>query len=98
MATLSVLTWVGNAAAVLCGSRGDVTAQAQHAGCSRRTAYDHAAKGRQAVAEAPLPGPARAGLLDEARALRRRLHHSADSPQPGRALDKPAQQRFAVSA
>jgi hypothetical protein len=97
MATLSVLTWIGNAAAVLCGSHGDVTAHAQQAGCSRQTAYDHAAKVQQAVADAQLPGPSRATLLDEVRALRQQLDQVSDVSPP-RPLDKPAQQRFAVSA
>ena len=70
MATLSVLTWIGNAAAALCGRHGDVTAQAHGHGCSRQTVYDHADKVEQAVADAQLPGARRADLLEE----NRRLH------------------------
>jgi hypothetical protein len=70
MAMLPVLSWIGNAAAVLFGKHGDVTAQAEQAGCSRQTAYDHAAKVEQVVAEAQLPGPSRADLLDENQSLR----------------------------
>jgi hypothetical protein len=60
MATLSVLTWIGNAAAVLTGSWGAVTAQTQQAGCSRQAAYTHAQRVQQAVAEAQAGGPSRA--------------------------------------
>jgi hypothetical protein len=70
MAMLPVLSWIGNAAAVLFGKHGDVSAQAEQAGCSRQTAYDHAAKVEQIVAEAQLPGPSRADLLDENLRLR----------------------------
>ena len=42
MATLPAVVWIGNAAAVLCGDHGDVTAQARAAGCSRQAAYLHA--------------------------------------------------------
>jgi hypothetical protein len=71
MSTLSVFTWIGNAAAALCGKHGDVSAQARQAGCSRQSVYDHAAKVEQAVAEAQLPGPSRQQLLDEVAVLRK---------------------------
>jgi hypothetical protein len=70
VATLSLLAWIGNAAAVLCGRHGDVTQQACHNGCSRQTVYDHAAKVEQAVADARRPGPARDQLLEENQRLR----------------------------
>jgi hypothetical protein len=57
MHTLSVLTWIGNAAAVLLGQHGDITQQTQQAGCSRQVAYQHASRVRQAVADAQRPGP-----------------------------------------
>jgi hypothetical protein len=34
-----VFTWIGNAAAALCGKHGDITHQAQTAGCSRQTVF-----------------------------------------------------------
>jgi hypothetical protein len=74
MAKLPVLSWIGNAAAVLFGRHGEVTQQAQEAGCSRQAAYDHAAKVQQAVAEAQLPGPRRADLLQENQLLRQENH------------------------
>ena len=70
MTMLPVFSWIGNAAAALFGKHGAVTAQAAQAGCSRQTVYDHANKVEQAVAEAQLPGPRRADLLDENRRLR----------------------------
>lgn len=73
MAKLSILSWIGNAAAVLFGKHGDITTQAHQAGCSRQAAYDHADKVQQAVAAAQQPGPDRVALLDEVRDLRRQL-------------------------
>jgi hypothetical protein len=70
MARLSVLGWIGNAAARLCGNHGDVSQQARSAGCSRQTVYDHADKVRQAVQDAQLPGPSRQQLLAENALLR----------------------------
>jgi hypothetical protein len=52
VARLSVLAWIGNAAAALFGKHGAVTDQAQETPCSRQTVYDHQAKVIQAVAEA----------------------------------------------
>lgn len=42
MLKFSLRTWIRNAAAVFSGRRGAVTDQAQEAGCSRQTVYDHA--------------------------------------------------------
>ena len=62
MRKLSVLTWIGNAAAVLCGHWGAVTAQAHAAGCSRQAVYDQAQCVEQAVTEAQQSGPSRAAV------------------------------------
>jgi hypothetical protein len=70
MAKLSVLTWIGNAAARLCGKHGDVSQQAEKAGCSRQSVYDHADKVQRAVEDAQLPGPTREQLLAENARLR----------------------------
>jgi hypothetical protein len=70
LAKLSILQRIGNAAAALFGGHGAVTTQAKEVGCSRQTVYDHAAKVEQATADAQLPGPRRADLLDENRRLR----------------------------
>src|ERR1700722_7744096 len=70
MAKVSLRNRIGNAYTALFGEYGDVTAQAKQADCSRQTVYDHAEKVQQAVADAQLPGPNRADLLDENRRLR----------------------------
>src|SRR5271155_2950653 len=78
MNTLSLGTWVRNAAAVFSGCYGAVTRQAKQAGCSRQTVYDHAHQVEQRLqapavtmppAEVPMPTPA--PILDEP--TRRRL-------------------------
>ena len=46
MLKLLIPSWIGDAAAALCGRHGAVTARAEQAGCSRQTVYDH---GRQLV-------------------------------------------------
>jgi hypothetical protein len=65
MFKLPVLTWIGNAAARLCGKQGDVSAQAAQAGCSRQTVYAHADKVQQVLEDARLPGPSRVQLLEQ---------------------------------
>jgi hypothetical protein len=78
MNTLSLRTLVRNAAAVFSGRYGAVTRQAEQAGCSRQTVYDHARQVEQrlqtpAPATPPpeIPSPAPAAVLDET--ARRRL-------------------------
>lgn len=80
MNTLSLRTWVRNAAAVFSGCYGAVTRQAEQAGCSRQTVYDHARRIEQrlhpvAPAEPTVavatPAPTPATSLDES--TRRRL-------------------------
>lgn len=98
MLKLPLPSWIGNAAAVLTGEHGDVTAAADKAGCSRQTAYDHADKVQLALLEARLPGPARSQLLaqveqlrQENAALRRQLANRID-------FDQPRQKRLAATA
>jgi hypothetical protein len=88
MAKLSVLTWIGNAAAVLCGPRGAITAQTQQAGCSRQAAYQHAQRVHQAVADLHASHPPREQLLqerllllEENRQLWAALEHAVDFPE-----------------
>ncbi len=80
MTTLSLRTLVRNAAAVFSGVYGAVTRQAEQAGCSRQTVYDHARQVErrlQPVAPAvpaaavPTPAPTPTNSLDES--IRRRL-------------------------
>ena len=54
MAKLPIVSWMGNAAAVLVGGWGAVSRQARAAGCSRQTAYDHAEKVESAEPRAEL--------------------------------------------
>src|SRR3954453_14511960 len=79
MDTLSLRTLVRNAAAVFSGCYGAVTRQAQQAGCSRQTVYEHARRIERrlepaAPASTPVevlsPAPAPAVVLDEATRLR----------------------------
>ena len=98
MAKLSVLTWIGNAAAVLCGRHGDVTRQARQAGCSRQAAYQHAHQVQQAVTQLHAGGPARQQLLhanaqlrEENRQLWAALETAIDFPEP-------KQRRFVATA
>jgi hypothetical protein len=73
VATLPAVVWIGNAAAVLCGSHGDVTAQTRAADCSRQAAYDHADAVLDAVLQARQPGPDRDTLRRQVAELHRRL-------------------------
>jgi len=98
MLKISLASWIANAAACLCGRHGDVTTQAQTAGCSRQTAYDHARK-VHAVVEAEFAGGSpRQQLLDQVRALRHEntqlwawLEQTIDFPEAKR-------QEFTVTA
>lgn len=80
MNTLSLRTWVRNAAAVFSGCYGAITRQAEQAGCSRQTVYDHARQVEQRLhpvapaapaAAVPTPAPTPTTPLDES--TRRRL-------------------------
>lgn len=73
MATLPAVVWIGNAAAVLCGAHGDVTAQARAADCSRQAAYLHADAVLDAVEQARQSGPDRDTLRHQLADLRRQV-------------------------
>jgi hypothetical protein len=84
MTTLSLRTWVCNAAAVFAGRYGGVTRRARQAGCSRQTVYEHARRIEQRLgppdpASPPAPAP-------------------APSPAPAPRLDEPTRRRLAVTA
>src|SRR5690606_8484168 len=85
MMTLSLSTWVRNAAAVFSGSYGAVTRQAEQAGCSRQTVYQHArlVERRLQAAEVPAPAPEPAPV---------------SAPAPAPVLDEPTRRRLAVTA
>jgi hypothetical protein len=97
MPRLPLLTWIGNAAAVLLGHHGDVRQQAQEAGCSRQAAYGHADKVQRPVADAQLPGPSRAELLEENRRLKAELAQAQRQLAQVVVLDKQKQRRLAVT-
>jgi phosphoglycolate phosphatase-like HAD superfamily hydrolase len=82
MTTLSLRTVVRNAAAVFSGCYGAVTRQAEQAGCSRQTVYDHARQVEQRLQPADPPTPP-AKVSDPA-------------PQPP--LVEPTTRRLAVTA
>jgi hypothetical protein len=82
MTTLSLRTLVRNAAAVFSGRYGAVTRQAERAGCSRQTVYDHARQIEQRLQPAaPANPPAEAPV-----------------PTPVAVLDDPTRRRLAVTA
>src|SRR5262249_10130706 len=57
MFKLPVRTWILNAAAVFSGRHGAVTRQAEQAGCSRQTVYQHAHKLEHGLADEPTADP-----------------------------------------
>ncbi len=98
MARLPIVSWIGNAAAVLTGGWGAVSRQAEEAGCSRQTTYDHAEKVEAAVRDAAGGGPSREQLQQQLRqqaeriaVLEKRLTHATECPEQ-------EQQRFAATA
>jgi hypothetical protein len=98
MARLPIVSWIGNAAAVLTGAWGAVSHQAENAGCSRQTAYDHAEKVEAAVHDAAGGGPSREQLQQQLRqqavaiaALKKKLDDATEFPEE-------EQQRFAATA
>lgn len=98
MTTLAVPTWIGNAAAVLTGPWGAVTAQAHQAGCSRQAAYQHAQRVQHAVAEAQAGGPSRAQLLAQQQSLRQENAQLWRAWQESVPFDEPQQRRFVATA
>jgi hypothetical protein len=98
MPTLPVLSWIGNAAAVLFGPHGAVTQQAAQTGCSRQAAYQHAHKVQQAVADARPSGPTRADLRAEVQRLRAENQQLWDWLAEALEPPKAKQRQFAVAA
>jgi hypothetical protein len=98
MARLPIVSWIGNATAVLAGGWAAVSRQAKASGCSRQTAYDHAEKVEAAVRDAAGGGASREQLQQQLRqqaaeiaALKKRLDEATEFPEP-------EQQRFAATA
>jgi hypothetical protein len=98
MFRLPIVSWIGNAAAVLSGGWGAVSRQAKKSGCSRQTAYEHAEKVQRAVRDAAGGEPSREQLQEQVRqqateiaALKKQLGNTTEFPEP-------EQQRFAATA
>jgi hypothetical protein len=98
MFKLPIRTWVCNAAAVFSGQRGAVTQQAEQAGCSRETVYEHAQKIEQRLAGSH----AEAAVLAEVREENQRLHQEIAAlgrqAEERIRLDRPRQRQFATTA
>lgn len=100
MFKLPLRRWIGNAAAVLLGAHGDVTAAARHSGCSRQTVYDHSEKVQHALEQAHLPGPCRSELLAQIEQLRQDNAHLRQQLARRSAFiefDEPRRKRLAVT-
>src|SRR3954453_21543926 len=90
MMTRSLRTLVCNAAAVLSGSYGAVTRQAEQAGCSRQTVYQHARLIEQRLGPAaPAPPPVDFPAPPPV---------DGPAPAPAALLDEPTRRRLAVTA
>lgn len=98
MARLPVLSWIGNAAAVLGAAWGSVTRRAREVGCSRQTVYKHGRRVTQAVQEAQQPGPSRAALLAEVARLRLENQQLWDWLDKTIEFPQERQEEFACSA
>ena len=98
MFSLPVVTWIGNAAAVLSGQWGAVSQRARDVTCSREAMYQQARRVEQAVAWEQAGGPSREELLAEHQRLRddnRTLWAWLDEADT---LSKAVQQQFAATA
>lgn len=98
MPTLPAVVWIGNAAAVLCGAHGDVTAQARAADCSRQAAYLHADAVLDAVQQARQPGPDRDTLGHQVADLRRQIKDLRRQADDGVDLGPQRLRGFAATA
>ena len=97
MFKLPVRTWVLNAAAVFSGQHGAVTRQAEQAGCSRETVYEHAHKVEHRLAAAPATE-----AVAELQAEDRRLPEAIAAPEQTAGarvlIDKDKQRQLATTA
>jgi hypothetical protein len=98
MFSLPVVTWIGNAAAVLRGQWGTVSQRARDVGCSRAAMSQQARRVAQAVAEEQTGGPSREALLAEQARLRDENRTLWALLEEAESLSKALQQTFAVTA
>ena len=80
MSTLSLRTWVRNAAAVFSGRQGAVAQQADQSQCSRQAVYQHARKLEQRLSDRPQPDAVIARLRLENQQLRRTIAELGRAP------------------
>ena len=97
MFKLPVRTWILNAAAVFSGRHGAVSRQAEQAGCSRQTVYQHAHKLEQRLAEEP-DAPAAEVLRPEDPPRPRAITAPPPTAGPHVLLDKDRQKELATTA
>ena len=98
MFSLPVVTWIGNAAAVLSGQWGAVSQRARDVECSRQAMYHQARRVEQAVAEEQAGGPSREALLAENARLREDNRTLWALLEEAESLSKALQQKFAATA
>ena len=97
MLNVTVATWIGNAAAVLSGTWGAVTRQAQHSGYSRTTVYTHAQRVVQAVASEQASGISYDALWQENERLKAENEALWQAWSEAEALSEAKQRDFAGS-
>ena len=97
MFNLSIRTWILNAAAVFSGRHGAVTRQAEQAGCSRQTVYQHAHKLEHRLATQP-DAQAAADLRPEDRPPPQTITTPQPTAGPQILLDKDKQKELAATA
>src|SRR3954454_2479625 len=97
MATLSLRTWIRNAAAVFSGQHGAVTRQAERSECSRETVYQHARKLEQRLATDPA-ADAVGELPAENHRLRQRVAERERAAKGSVRCDKAEQRQLAITA
>ena len=98
MFSFPVVTWIGNAAAVLSGRWGAVSRRAQEVGCSREAMYQQARRVEQAVVTERAGDPRREALLAENQRLRDDHRILWELLEEAESLSKAMQQKFAATA
>jgi hypothetical protein len=94
MLKLSIPLWIRNAASALCGQYGAVTAQAEQAGCSRQTIYNH---GRRLIGQVKERDPEVEDLRAEVARLKTERDDLKQRLQQSVVIGKEELERFAVT-
>src|SRR2546428_10195416 len=98
MFSFPVVTWIGNAAAVLSGRWGAVSRRAQEVGCSREAMDQQARRVEQAVVTERAGDPRREALLAENQRLRDDHRILWELLEEAESLSKAMQQKFVATA